>query len=299
MPSRVASSLRLGPPQSSRSQRYTRFETTCRQMQQDWQVSDGMLHLGFAIAAGPLTMLAQGRGTLAVSAKAYSLTLSHKCVPTQQEWLESHLKQAIRAPKAALWPTARGHTRTRRAKGSVWTDLQGLYADPTLRLSLSQQHMQPHPQAAPLVLQGRALARTEGDLRAEEKETRRLRREQKGTQLQLDAVARRAQQLEQDLQAVQAQEAELQRKLVDSGAEVTSAGWHAPLCSALREACWHPELADKGAGVRSVGCADSLAGWSGNREFAVTGGRSWPDSPCLLCNWQLRLTDSSKVDQAG
>ena len=71
------------------------------------------------------------------------------------------------------------------------------------------------------MLQGRTLARTEKDLRAEERETRRLRREQKGAQSQLDAAARRAQQLEQDLQAVHAQEAELQRKLVDSGAEVT------------------------------------------------------------------------------
>ena len=169
---------------------------------------------------------------------------------------------------------------------------------PRTEALLSQQHVQPHPQAAPLVLQGRTLARTEGDLRAEERETRRLRREQKGTQSQLDAVARRAQQLEQDLQAVQAQEAELQRRLVDSGAEVTAAGWHAPLSSILREACWHPKVADKDAGVKFVCRAeDWLAGT--DKYIVVTGGRSWPDSPCLLWNWQLRLTASSKVGQAG
>lgn len=120
-------------------------------------------------------------------------------------------------------------------------------------------------------------------------------REQEGTQSQLDAVTRRAQQLERDLQAAQAQEAELQRKLVDSGAEVTFAGWHAPLQLELRDACWQRKLADNGAGVRCVVLTCWQAGAVTGKRWAQEAGPGVPP----LHGWQLRLIESVKVGQAG
>ena len=143
------------------------------------------------------------------------------------------------------------------------------------------------------MLQGRALASTEEDLRAEEEETRRLRREQKGIRLQLEAMTRRTQQLEQHLQAAQVQEGELQRKLVDSGAEVTSTGRHAPMHFICARHAGNPSWLTK---VQGSG-ADLLAGWNGDMQ--TRGHRRQVLILHLRRNWQLRLMHRSKVGQAG